>query len=415
MLLRPFIVWIFIFLVFSLAAQQVNEINKYRYVVIEGWMPEDNECSDEFLSKIKGHLLRSQVPLHTSKAVLLSNMVPERDILIATFSGALSVGKVELRFVNADNTVVLSLPITLGTKAKCSTLLQKTDEALQPFNSYTYNYVGGKLNNQSTAVVLPAVGSLKGNGEELEVDSQINAVGRYYALIIAVQQYNAEDNRIQNLDFPVSDANLFAAALRKGYTFDSIRIMINPSKSEIMRVLLAYRLSLGENDNFLMFYSGHGYWDKDNEQGYWLPANATMDDPSTWISNSDIKDQIKPMKCIHTLLVSDACFSGGIFKTREANLSGATKTVQELYKVKSRKAMTSGALTTVPDKSVFLKYMLDALNGNTTAYLSSERLFYSFKENAINNSLSDGLIPQFGVIADTDDKGGDFIFVKKIK
>ncbi len=111
----------------------------------------------------------------------------------------------------------------------------------------------------------------------------------------------------------------------------------------------------------------------------------------------------------HTLLITDACFGGSIFKTRAAFLD-APLAVNKLYELPSRKAMTSGTLTEVPDQSAFLKYMIDRLDKNGEKYLSSEQLFSSFRIAVINNS---NVIPQYGEIRDVGDEGGDFIFILK--
>ena len=76
----------------------------------------------------------------------------------------------------------------------------------------------------------------------------------------------------------------------------------------------------------------------------------------------------------------------------------------------SRKAMTSGTLEEVPDRSVFLEFLLKRLQVNEKKYLSASELFSSFREAVLNNSPN---IPQYGVIQDTGDEGGDFIFVKR--
>ena len=111
----------------------------------------------------------------------------------------------------------------------------------------------------------------------------------------------------------------------------------------------------------------------------------------------------------HTLLIADACFSGSIFKTRKA-FSDAPQSIEKLYYLPSRKAMTSGMMTEVPDKSVFLEYLNRRLRENTETYLSSQDLFTSFREAVLNNSPN---TPQYGIIQDTGDEGGDFIFVRK--
>jgi hypothetical protein len=76
----------------------------------------------------------------------------------------------------------------------------------------------------------------------------------------------------------------------------------------------------------------------------------------------------------------------------------------------SRKAMTSGSLKEVPDKSVFLLYLNKRLKENTRPYISAEELFSSFKNAVLNNSPN---TPLYGEIKDTGDEGGDFIFVKR--
>ena len=68
------------------------------------------------------------------------------------------------------------------------------------------------------------------------------------------------------------------------------------------------------------------------------------------------------------------------------------------------------ALTEVPDKSAFLKYLVKRLETNTEAYLPSSELFSSFRRAVINNSDN---IPQYGTIQKAGDEGGDFIFIRK--
>ena len=109
--------------------------------------------------------------------------------------------------------------------------------------------------------------------------------------------------------------------------------------------------------------------------------------------------------------MTDACFSGGIFKTRSA-FSDVPPAVNELYKLPSRKAMTSGTLKEVPDHSVFVEYLTKRLDENKEQYLSSEQLFVSFRTAVINNSPIQQ-IPQYGEIRQCGDEGGDFIFVKR--
>ena len=109
------------------------------------------------------------------------------------------------------------------------------------------------------------------------------------------------------------------------------------------------------------------------------------------------------------MLVADACFSGSIFKTRSA-FSDANQAINMLYELPSRKAMTSGSMTEVPDRSAFIQYLIKRLEGNTEKYLPSEQLFSSFRIAVINNS---DVLPQYGTIQKAGDEGGDFIFIRR--
>lgn len=257
--------------------------------------------------------------------------------------------------------------------------------------------------------------------EQFSVDEQnftkpdtlktVKQTGKYYAIIIGVEDYN--DPNINDLENPVKDSERLMNLLRTKYTFDDSNIIFlkNPKREEITKQFDLLTDKMTENDNLLIFYAGHGYWDEKLKQGYWLPSDASKGNRGTWFSNSDLKTYIGGISSKHTLLIADACFGGSIFKTRDA-FSNNTFAINELNKMPSRKAMTSGAMKTVPDKSVFIEYLVKRLNDNTEKYLSTEQLFASFKTAVINNSPN-GQIPQFGDIRETGDEGGDFIFVLK--
>lgn len=120
-------------------------------------------------------------------------------------------------------------------------------------------------------------------------------------------------------------------------------------------------------------------------------------------------DYLKQIHSKHTLLITDACFAGSIFKTR-SGFAQPEKAYEVLYDLTSRKAMTSGTLTEVPDRSSFTRYLIQRLNENDDIYLSSWELFNSFRIAVINNSDA---LPQYGEIQNVGDEGGDFIFLKK--
>lgn len=237
----------------------------------------------------------------------------------------------------------------------------------------------------------------------------IKDFGTYHALLIAVEDYT--DPSVNKLDNPVIDALQLQKTLTAAYHFDpqNVKLLKNPSKKDVFAELTRLRTAVKETDNLLVFYAGHGYWDKEMEKGYWLPRDAERDLPTNWIANEDITGYMRAIKSKHTLLISDACFSGGIFKTREA--FAGQQAAEEVYKMSSRKAITSGNLTLVPDKSVFIQYLVKKLEENKDKFLTEEQLFSQFKTAVVNNSP--GQIPQFGTIMNTGDEGGNFVFIRK--
>jgi len=252
----------------------------------------------------------------------------------------------------------------------------------------------------------------EGSDYEFDDDDNIKLlVGNYYALLIGVSDYSFEE--VNDLAEPLRDANDLKEILTRDYRFEesNVALLANPTRNEVLDSLEALARKVKGNDNLLIFYAGHGYWDEEFQQGYWLPSDARKNSKSSWISNATIRDYIYGIKTKHTLLIADACFSGGMFKTRNA-FSGEEKVIDHLFQLTSRKAITSGTLTEVPDNSVFMKYLLKNLETNQAEYLPAQDLFSTFKIAVLNNSVLDQ-IPQYGVVQGAGDEGGDFIFARR--
>jgi hypothetical protein len=238
---------------------------------------------------------------------------------------------------------------------------------------------------------------------------RITSEATYYGLIIGIDSYR--DKEIPDLDNPIGDAERLYATLVSQYHFEegNIRFLRNATYADIIRNLDELSREVTTEDNLLIFYAGHGWWDAEANNGYWLPSDAERNVKTNWFRNSTLVDYLKEINSKHTLLITDACFGGSIFKTRSA-FGSQEKAYERLYELPSRKAMTSGTLTEVPDRSSFTKFLIRRLEENQQTYLSSEQLFSSFRLAVINNSDA---IPQYGEIEKVGDEGGDFIFLKK--
>ena len=241
-------------------------------------------------------------------------------------------------------------------------------------------------------------------------DLGITKLPTYRALIIGVSEYAYAGPGLPNLEKPVQDAELLASVLMNKYAFDekNVTVLKSPTREGIINAFDQMAELSTEKDNLLIFYAGHGVYDKEKDFGYWLPSDAKKTSRSAWIANSQIKDYVGAIKSKHTLLITDACFGGSIFKTRSVEL--IVKRFYELYRPNSRKAMTSGNLTEVADQSVFLKYLIKTLDENEDVFLSSSSLFTRIYDPILNNASS---TTQFGIIQGAGDEGGDFIFIKR--
>ena len=138
--------------------------------------------------------------------------------------------------------------------------------------------------------------------------------GRYYALLIAIEDYKY----INKLDKPIGDATQLYNILSSSYGFhrEDIFFLKNPDRAQIIDKLDFLVSTIKEDDNLLIFYAGHGYWDEERQTGYWLPADAKKSSTANWLRNSTIQEYIGDIRSKHTLLIADACFGGGIFNSQ---------------------------------------------------------------------------------------------------
>jgi WD40 repeat protein len=233
--------------------------------------------------------------------------------------------------------------------------------------------------------------------------------GKNYALLIGINDYESYD--IPDLDNPLKDARSVYEILTSKYTFnqEDIILLENPKRKDFITTFENLAKKISSRDNLLIFYAGHGVWDKENRLGYWFPADAEKGSSLNWFSNTTLRDFIGSIRASHILLIADACFSGAIFKTRNVDMD-APQSIKKLDALPSRRAMTSGILEEVPDESVFVKYLVKRLSDNEEKFLTSELLYTSFKMTVIDNGIT---VPMFGVIQNVGDEGGDFIFTLK--
>ncbi len=232
--------------------------------------------------------------------------------------------------------------------------------------------------------------------------------GRYHALVIGNNDYD---------DFPrlrtaTADARAMAELLTAEYGFD-VELMIDATRSDIVSSLHRYRQQLGESDNLLIYYAGHGWLDDDTGRGYWLPTDATAEDPSNWVSNGTISDLLKGNPAKHVLVVADTCFSGAL--TRGIRIPQRPDAyLRKLARKRARTALTSGGAEPVEDglgeHSVFARAVMNALSAND-GVLEAQSLFGQIRRPVM---LGAHQTPEYGDIRLAGHEGGDFLFVRPV-
>ena len=298
--------------------------------------------------------------------------------------------------VSGDGTFIANVPLKYGK----NDLIVKATDMKQSSSTKTFT-----IKRNSPEIINTII--TDNTTEKLDI-----GFGKYHALIIGVSEYT--DESIVDLNGePTKDADALAKVLISKYNFarQNVTVLKNPTENQIIKQFYNLRKKVGKNDNLVIFYAGHGNYDEVSEKGYWMPADAEMEFEGNVILNTSIVSYIKSINSKHTLLIADACFSGSILSTNR-NYSKASNAVKTKYSLPSRRAITSGTLTTVPNKSVFMKYMLKRLIENKNTYLSAGQLFNMIEDPVINNTSGDNK-PQYAPISRTGDEGGDFIFIKK--
>ena len=232
--------------------------------------------------------------------------------------------------------------------------------------------------------------------------------GRYHAVVIGNNAYRA----LPKLNTATTDAQAVADLLEKDYGYD-VTLLTDADEETILGAFASLRRTMTDDDNLLVYYAGHGWFDEEAERGYWLPVDAVADNRSNWISNADVTDMLKAIKAKHVLVVADSCYSGTL--TRGLAIGGKSPGYYHaIVERRARTVLTSGGLEPVLDAgggrhSVFAKAFLETLRGNP-GVIDGEGVFQRVRELVILNAEQ---TPEYGNIRLAGHDGGDFLFVRR--
>lgn len=239
--------------------------------------------------------------------------------------------------------------------------------------------------------------------------------GDYHALVIGNQNYSY----LSNLETSRKDAQKVSELLEDKYGF-KVQTLYDATESEIKDAINQYRYSLNSNDNLLIYFAGHGWIDDATDRGYWLPIDATKQNPDKYVSTDDITNDLKAIPAKHVLVVADSCYSGTLTRDESIDIGRSrfeeeTELARRLARDRSRTALTAGGLEPVMDSgaeghSVFAFAFIRALSRNNKI-ISMQSLSHKIQTAVIKDAPH---TPEYKTIRFAGSPNdGDFVFVPK--
>jgi hypothetical protein len=140
-----------------------------------------------------------------------------------------------------------------------------------------------------------------------------------YALIIGIGTYQHTPD--MNVPITVADAQEVAAVLRNpqycGYPDNQVKLLTDDSatREQVLAALDTLAQQARPEDTVLLFYSGHGEYDQQNN--FYLTTHDTRKDdrhvvPDTAISQAELLEKLRAIKAGRVLLLFNACHAGKV-------------------------------------------------------------------------------------------------------
>lgn len=232
--------------------------------------------------------------------------------------------------------------------------------------------------------------------------------GKTYILAIGINRYE----HCPPLYNAVKDVTEVVRLLTTRYQFDAdseyVKTLFDQdaTRRNIYRYLDELTRKVTDDDIVLIYFSGHGTYQENIKEGFWVPVNGEMDDQGSFIPNSTIIKYLKAINAHHIVVISDACFSGALFTEKFVSVQDRQDDIP------SRWLMTSGRMEVVSDgkpgqNSPFADSLLLHLDKNKNEKLPITRLSAAVLEDVGSNNAQ---LPLCEPLRDVGHRGGEFMF-----
>ncbi|HLX61791.1 MAG TPA: caspase family protein [Planctomycetota bacterium] len=177
--------------------------------------------------------------------------------------------------------------------------------------------------------------------------------GERYALLIGVNEYNANSN-LTALKYAETDMTQLAKALvDSGFKAENIRLMIQgeitdarfkpqkgssdqfkPRKANIENELELLLKLKREQDTVIVAFAGHGIQMRDKDEIYYCPADAKVTDTNTLVELNGVVNQLKDSPAGAKLLIADCCRVNPLEEGLRADLGLKVESATRLVRIK---------------------------------------------------------------------------------
>lgn len=251
------------------------------------------------------------------------------------------------------------------------------------------------------------------NSRLVEWDKEIYSTGtsnssKNHIFMIGIDKYLNDVPQLRNA---VRDVDAIYKVLHEKYLFDGKHIILKDefaTRKNIYNAFYDYLNILDEDDNLIIYYAGHSYVDKKHKDAFWIPCDAFKGHYDTYIDTDFIHRKLRQIKAKHILLISDSCYSYGLFSD-VGNRNAITK-IYGNEKNRSRYGFYSGR-GEVSDghiHSPFARVLLDYLAESYIEFYTVEMYLYMLKKMWILGI--DDQEPKYQVIPNTLNDSGEFVF-----
>jgi len=243
--------------------------------------------------------------------------------------------------------------------------------------------------------------------EHFDLNPGVKPKGKNYLLVIGIDKYE----HFNQLNNAVRDAQTFKSILLERYQFKPETTFElfdeKATRKNILNKLVELESLVTEDDNFVLYFSGHGMMNQRKTKGFWVPVDAESDSEVDYLPNSRIKDQLDEIHAHHIYLIVDSCFSGSF-------VSRSDEFTQRVGAFPSRRVLTSGRNEVVSDGKIgqhspFANCLVSYLKIHQGPLVVSdlEQHIKKYTPKSAKQTPSNAII--FGL----GDQGGEFVFYPK--